>query len=151
MLIDLALSLPRDQRSVPVTRHAIRAILLALGVEQACTSDIEVALSEACTNVLRHAAPAAQYEVRLRLSDQRCVLQVVEVDRGGAGERPAILPAAETPPGDAERGRGLLLMRALVDRVGFRTLPDAGPVVSLEKQLVYDRAGQPEQRPGTSA
>jgi serine/threonine-protein kinase RsbW len=74
MLLDLALSLPRDQRSVPVTRHAIRAVLLTLGVEQACTSDIEIALSEACTNVLRHAPPAAQYEVRLRLSEQRCLL-----------------------------------------------------------------------------
>ena len=30
MRLDLAWSLPRDQRSVPVTRHAVRAILTAL-------------------------------------------------------------------------------------------------------------------------
>ena len=32
---------------------------------------------------------------------------------------------------------GLLLMRALVDRVAFTTLDEHGTVVSLEKRLVY--------------
>jgi serine/threonine-protein kinase RsbW len=148
MRLDLALALPRDQRSVPVTRHAVSAVLLTLGVAEACRSDIEVALSEACTNVIEHAPPAAEYEVRLELRDHHCVLQVVEAEAGEVPTlRRGLAPAGE-PVDDAERGRGLLLMRALVDRVGFRLQPGTGPVVSLEKQLVYDRAGQP---PGASA
>jgi serine/threonine-protein kinase RsbW len=143
MRLDLALALPRDQRSVPVTRHAVRAILATLGVTQACTSDVEVALSEACTNVLEHAPPAAQYEVRLHLSDDRCLLRVVEVQPGQASRVRGGLPADGAPAPEAEHGRGLLLMRALVDRVGFRLLPGAGPVVSLEKRLTYDSAGHP--------
>jgi len=47
-----ALSLPRDHRSVPVARHLVRAGMLILGVDEDCTNDVEVALSEACTNVL---------------------------------------------------------------------------------------------------
>jgi serine/threonine-protein kinase RsbW len=150
MRLDLALSLPRDQQSVPVTRHAVRAVLTTLGVTEACTSDVEVALSEACTNVLEHAPPAAQYEVRLRLTDARCVLQVVEAEPGPR-DRPLPDLAPRSAPADAERGRGLLLMRALVDRVGFRLLPGAGPVVSLEKRLVYDPAAKPGRRPGAPA
>jgi len=103
-----------------------------MGVTEACTSDVEVALSEACTNVLQHAPPAAQYEVRLQLTDDRCVLQVVEVQPDHASRHRRDLPADGAPASEAEHGRGLLLMRALVDRVGFRLLPGSGPVVSLE-------------------
>ncbi len=48
---------------------------------------------------------------------------------------------AEPPDGEVERGRGLVLMRALVDRVGFAPLEERGTVVSLEKRLDYTDPG----------
>ena len=147
MQLELALSLPRDGRSVPVARHVVRAGMLTIGVDEDCTHDIEVALSEACTNVLQHGDPAAKYEIRLRLEADRCVLQVSEVGRGPAGTSGRELPSS-APDGKAEHGRGLFLMRALVDRVGFRLLPGAGSVVSLEKRLVYATAERSDAEPG---
>jgi hypothetical protein len=41
---------------------------------------------------------------------------------------------------DAESGRGLMLMRALVDNVAFRSEPRAGAVVHMVKTLRFDRA-----------
>jgi anti-sigma regulatory factor (Ser/Thr protein kinase) len=62
-------------------------------------------------------------------------LRVVDV-----GERPGHLrldTPIDPPAGEIEHGRGLLLMRALVDRVGFAEVEERGTVVSLEKRLVY--------------
>ncbi len=135
----LAVSLPHERRSVPIARHVVRAAMANLGVTPTCVHDIEVALSEACTNVLEHAGAPDEYEVRLQVDDDRCVLRVVDV-----GERPGRLVLempAEPPDGEVERGRGLVLMRALVDRVGFAPLEERGTVVSLEKRLDYTDPG----------
>jgi serine/threonine-protein kinase RsbW len=140
------LSLPRERRSVPVARHLVRAALRTLGVDADCTHDVEVALSEACTNVLQHGDPAADYELRLQLNAERCRLRVVEVGRGAAGAF-AQQPPGRAPDGEAEHGRGLLVMRALVDRVGFRRLAGAGSVVSLEKRLTSAGAQPGDQQP----
>lgn len=138
MQLEFALSLPREHRSVAVARHLVRAAMLTLGVDTDCANDVEVALSEACTNVLQHGDPVADYEVRLQLDAERCLLRVIEVGRGAGEDAFAQVPPGRSTPDDrAERGRGLLVMRALMDRVGFRLLPGAGSVVSLEKRLTY--------------
>jgi len=134
--LELALSLRRDGRSVLVARHVVRAAMDAIGVTEGCTHDLEVALSEACTNVIQHADPAGEYQVRLQLAEQRCLLRVTEASGGLVGEF-GQQPPDTVPAGDAEHGRGLVLMRALVDRVGFRLLPGVGAVVWLEKRLTY--------------
>ena len=54
MRISFSLSLPRDSATVPVVRRICRDALDVLGVEDECTSAIQLAVSEACTNVLKH-------------------------------------------------------------------------------------------------
>jgi len=56
--------------------------------------------------------------------------------------------APSHPTSNAEHGRGLVLTRALMDRVGFRLVPGAGSVVSLEKRLTYTDTERPDQAPG---
>jgi serine/threonine-protein kinase RsbW len=139
MRLELAVALPHEGRSVPIARHIVRAAMANLGVTATCVHDIEVALSEACTNVLQHAGASDEYEVRLLVDDDRCVLRVVDV-----GEIPGrlLLNVSAEPPGvDVEHGRGLLLMRTLVDRVGFASVEERGTVVSLEKRLIYAEPG----------
>jgi serine/threonine-protein kinase RsbW len=133
MRLELTVVLPHERRSVPIARHIIRAAMADLGVSSSCVYDIEVALSEACTNVVQHAGVEDKYEVRLNVEDDRFVLRVVDV-----GENPDRLRIPSAPPGaELEHGRGLLLMRTLVDTVGFDSFREQGTVVSLEKQLDY--------------
>jgi serine/threonine-protein kinase RsbW len=131
MEIALTLRLPRDRLSVSVVRHIIRRAIEEIGVDPDCAHDIELSLSEACTNVLLHSGQGDAYDVRLLLEDERCEIQVTDVGRGFEAAR---LPS---PSPDAERGRGLLLMTALTDRLRFRVRPHDGTVVSMEKELVY--------------
>lgn len=53
MEIKLTLSLPRDEISIPVVRRVRTQAMRALGVLDRCTHDIEIALTEACANVLQ--------------------------------------------------------------------------------------------------
>jgi anti-sigma regulatory factor (Ser/Thr protein kinase) len=62
---------------------------------------------------------------------------VVEVVPEISGISESESTGSSAPDGLAEHERGLLLMRALVDRVGFQLLPGVGSVVALEKRLSY--------------
>ena len=121
--------------------------LSTLGVEPDCTSDIEVALTEACTNVLDHVGEDDEYDVTMRVKGDLCVIEVIDTGHG--------FDAAHAGPRDAEltaeEGRGIQLMRALVDRVRFVNRED-GTIVHLEKDISWTatRAGQ-GARPGLSA
>jgi serine/threonine-protein kinase RsbW len=133
MDISLALTLPRDEQTVPVARHIVRNAMEQVGVEEACVYDVELALSEACTNVLLHSGPGDQFVVRLDLEDRLGLIRVIDVGRGFDSTK---LQSAD-PALEAERGRGLGLMQALVDRVDFTSRAEAGTIVTLEKVLTY--------------
>jgi serine/threonine-protein kinase RsbW len=131
MEITLSLTLPRDAESVPVGRHVVKAAMENVGVADDCVHDIEVAVSEACGNVLRHSGPGDEYELSFRLDKQVCTLRVVDTGHGFD------CTTLAEGPGDhsAERGRGISLMHALVDKVRFESKPEAGTIVHLEKSL----------------
>jgi len=133
MEIKLTLALPRDELSVPVVRRILSSSLDTLGINQSTISDIELALTEACTNVLDHAHGEEEYEVSAGIDGEQCVIEVI--DRGEGFESGA-QGLTEAEP-QAEDGRGIQLMRALVDRVEFVSKPAVGTVVHLEKQLAW--------------
>jgi serine/threonine-protein kinase RsbW len=137
MELSLALTLPRDEQTVPVARHIVRNAMEQVGVEETCIYDVELALSEACTNVLLHSGPGDQFIVRLDLEDRLGVIRVVDVGHGFDSAR----LDSEDPASEAERGRGLGLMQAMVDRVDFTSRPEAGTIVTLEKVLTVRDEG----------
>jgi serine/threonine-protein kinase RsbW len=139
--IKFTLQLPRDALSVPIVRRVLKASMLTLGVADECLTDIELALTEACTNVLDHATPGDDYQVVAGLDDSCCVIEVVDTGHGFDADH---LGLVEADP-SAEEGRGIQLIRALVDRVHFRSRPERGMIVHFEKQLHFV-AGSPLQR-----
>ena len=133
----LAICLPRDQLSVPVIRHLVRHALDQVGVVPEVSNDIELALTEACTNVLDHSGPGDAYEVTVTIRADRCELRVVDV---GHGFDHTNIRGTAQAGGDlaAERGRGLGLMHALVDHIELVSEPEAGTLVRLVKRLSFD-------------
>ena len=133
----MALTLPREEQTVPMARHIVRNAMQQAGIDETCVYDVELALSEACTNVLLHSGPGDQYIVRLDLEDELGVLRIVDAGHGFDSARvPDALP-------EAERGRGLGMMEALVDRVDFISRPEVGTIVTIEKELRYTNGAQP--------
>ncbi len=131
--LDLSLSLPRESGSVPVVRRLAAQALRAFGVTGEDIDDVQLAISEACANVIDHAADTDTYEVKVELAANRCAITVV--DQGGGFDATVVPGFAEV---SAEAGRGVALMRALVDNLAFRSEPLAGAVVHMVKNLSYD-------------
>ena len=152
MEIKLTLALPRDALSVPVVRRILKSSMDVLGVDEDVTADVEVALTEAATNVLKHAGEGDSYEVSAGIDGQMVVIEIV--DRGVGFDATELGHGAASD--GAEEGRGIQLMRELVDQVTFERHDSHGTVVHLEKRLEWDEdsvirkltEGQPDTEHG---
>ena len=79
MDMKFCLAFQREALSVPVTRRVLGDILRAVGVDEDSVSDILLAATEACSNVLRHGGPRATgYAVVVTIGATRCVVEVSE-------------------------------------------------------------------------
>lgn len=142
--LEMTVSLPRQSHSVPVIRQLAAQILRAFGVAASSIHDVELAISEACANVIQHALDSEGYEVGIELAADRCAITVL--DRGEGFDASQV---HEQDDIDAESGRGLSLMAALVDNLNFVSEPKVGAVVHMVKQLDYDRT-HPFHRTGAA-
>ena len=131
MQLTMVLCLPRDEETVGLARRALASSLAQLGVSPECIHDIELAISEACTNVIKHAQPGEEYEVSLEVDDDLAVMRITDAGRGFDWH------SSPGPDLTAEEGRGIAIMRAVVDRLKFEAKPEAGTIVHLEKVLDF--------------
>jgi serine/threonine-protein kinase RsbW len=128
--IAFSVRLPVDAQSVPLVRGLLRQALEHLGVAADGIDDILLALTEACANVVQHAGDHDEYQVDVAIDDRVCRISVLD---DGDGFDPEAVGDDQRSP--LEGGRGLQLMRALVDRLAFRETEDGRHGVFLEKEL----------------
>ena len=124
--ITYSIHLPSDVASVPVARSMCRANLALVKVEQQSIDDVALALTEACTNAVLHAA-ARSYVVDVVVDGDLCQIDVCDEGRGMKDRAAA--------NSEREGGRGLDLMETLVDTLNFRQREKRGTLVSFSKQL----------------
>jgi serine/threonine-protein kinase RsbW len=127
MVSTASLDLPTSKWTVPVARHVLDGLLDDAGVAVAISDDLAVALSEACTNAVRHASSGASYQVEICVDETRCTMEIR--DRG-PGFDPSLV---RTPARDSDGCRGLFIMRALVDQVRIEMLRPHGMKVAMVK------------------
>ena len=138
MRISVRLDLPREADSVPAVRRLLRCALSTFRVDRQDGDDLELALTEACANVVRHAAGADGIEVRLDVAEDRCAIDVA--DNGAGFDASTVLD----PGVHSERGRGLFLIKALSDNVRMQSTPPRGSLIHFEKSFAL--AGGPAPR-----
>jgi serine/threonine-protein kinase RsbW len=129
--VHFSVRLPTDAQSVPLVRGLLRQALTYLGVAETGIQEIVLALTEACANVVQHAGEHEEYQVDIAIDDEVCRISVVD---DGDGFDP-VATALEQERSPLDPGRGLLLMRALVDRLDFVQDADGRHRVTLEKSL----------------
>jgi anti-sigma regulatory factor (Ser/Thr protein kinase) len=104
---DVRLTLPARPENVAVIRHVLGAFAEALRLPPDLVEDMRLAVTEACTNVVRHAydVPAqGTIDVVIRPNDDR--LEVIVSDQGAG-----ICPSSDV----AGPGLGLPMIAALAD------------------------------------
>jgi serine/threonine-protein kinase RsbW len=113
---DLHLTLPARAENIAVIRHALAALGDALGLPEGVTNDMRLAVTEACTNVVRHAYGSGQGAMDVDVRPRDEALEVVVSD-SGRGMGPS--------PDKAGPGLGLPLIAALTDSLDIEC-PGAG-------------------------
>jgi anti-sigma regulatory factor (Ser/Thr protein kinase) len=111
------LSLPARPDSLGVIRHVLGAFAEALRLPPDLVEDIRLAVTEAATNVVRHAYDGDEGPIDVVVRPSRNRLEIVISDRGRG-------MAAST---DVEGpGLGLPLIAALADSVELQEIPADG-------------------------
>ena len=128
----LVLRLPRDAASVSLTRRVLEAALVSLGVSDDCRADVQLALSEACTNVIRHAVPSQSYQVQVGFDERRCTIEVLD---DGPGIELATAATMASPLD--EHGRGLRIIALVADEVEVRRRRPHGTLLRFVKRLTF--------------
>jgi serine/threonine-protein kinase RsbW len=123
------LDLPREADSVPTVRRLLRSALAVLHIDNEAQDDLEIAVTEACSNVVRHAGGAEMFEVCLDVAENHCSIDVR--DNGAGFDPDQVGPAG---PG-SESGRGLALIKALGENVRMHSVPKHGSLIHFEKSF----------------
>lgn len=131
MEVNIGVCLPRDAETVPLVRTAIAHTLRIFGVDEDCIYEVGLAVSEACANVIDHAATEDEYEVAVHVNEKRCSIDVK--DTGGGFDASSLTDIM--PSSDSARGRGVAIMRAVMDNVDLTSSPEAGTIVHLVRTL----------------
>jgi serine/threonine-protein kinase RsbW len=120
----VALTIPARPEFVVLSRLALTGLARTRGLTEELVADLKLALTEACSNSVRHAYDEGRdgvVEIRYELGDDR--LQIEVADEGN-GFDPEVVAAAEKDLD--EGGLGLAIIRALTDELSIGARPRGG-------------------------
>ena len=109
MHLTVAVELPPQTWTAALSRRILGELLDLAAVASTVQDDLAVAVTEACSNVVRHAPTGGLYRLSVKVDDDHCVIEVSDTGPGFDASPP------RHTSGDRDGGRGVLLMSALVD------------------------------------
>lgn len=127
------IGVPARVDALSAVREEACSVIARLRVTDSSLFDIKVALGEALANAVRHGSPAGELDsiaVTIEGYEDRVILKVVDSGSGFDGVQ------ADSDDIYASGGRGIMFMRALMDRVEFECLPTGGTAVTLVKHRI---------------
>jgi serine/threonine-protein kinase RsbW len=142
-------------------RRVLGDTLSRLGIDETCVNDLLLAVTEACTNVLRHAGPGRRYELVAHVGTKRCVLEVLDSGRGfdpakanrgrrrragfrrsvrpvGMLRRNRTAPAHAAPSSPATLRNRITRSRQLARERAIAELPESGRGLAIMRACVDD-------------
>jgi len=120
---DVKLTVPAVPENVAVVRHVLGAFAESMRLPDELIEDLRLAVTEACTNVVRHAYPAGEpgaVEISIEPREDRVRIVVADTGRG-------IGTSADT----SGPGLGLPLIAAIADSIDLQSAPGGGSRVAM--------------------
>lgn len=131
--VKISLVLPGIPEFVSVARLTLSGIANRMGFNVDAIEDLKVAVSEACTNAMKHGCNLEKdsYHVDYFVSNDKLIIDVRDKGRGFSvaevGEPDLVNPK--------ENGLGLYIIRTLMDEVEVTSTNEEGTVIRMIKQL----------------
>jgi serine/threonine-protein kinase RsbW len=120
----VALTVPARAEFIALGRLALTGLARTRALPAEIVADLKLALTEACSNSVRHAYDEGRegvVEIRYELSDDRFAIQVTD---DGSGFDPETLERAQEDLD--EGGLGIAIIRALTDELEIGVRPEGG-------------------------
>jgi serine/threonine-protein kinase RsbW len=118
---NVSLTIPAKPEYIALCRLALAGIARIGDLEEETVADLKLALTEACSNSVKHAYASGRggvVEVRYELDGDRLVVEVVDQ---GDGFDPAVVESMERA--DDEGGLGIAIIRAVTDELDIGSTP----------------------------
>ena len=145
-LVDMEIS--GNPRSLSLVRRVLSSCVLSHNFRSQLLNDVKLAVSEACTNVIKHAFhfdETKKFDLTIQVSSQFYYVQVIYEDRKFD---PRAIPVPDLDH-IHEGGLGVYIMRNIMDLVEFSTDPPTGTVVLRMVKMIdhiVDSGGPDENR-----
>lgn len=119
----LDLRLPAETASLPVVRQAVRSLGEAVRADREALEDAELAVSEACANVIEHAYAGNPGTLEVTLQPHAAEMTITVSDRGLG------MPVDPSPP--ARGGLGLAMIDSIARKLEIRPGAERGTDVCM--------------------
>ena len=129
----VALTIPARPEFIALGRLALTGLARTRALSQEVVADLKLALTEACSNSVRHAYDEGRLgvvQIRYELSPDKFV---IEVDDEGSGFDPQTIERAQEDLD--EGGLGIAIIRALTDELEIGSRPEGGSRLRFTKLL----------------
>jgi serine/threonine-protein kinase RsbW len=123
--------------SLPIVSDSITKVLKGIGADERSIFEVQMAVDEACTNIIKHAYSGAKGPITVicELVDDEFVVTIR--DRGKPFD-PSSVPAPDLHADLGERrvgGLGIYFMRKMMDEVSYSLDAEGGNELTMRKKL----------------
>lgn len=132
------LKLPSETDNLEIIREVVSKVASKVGFTTDDVSKIELAVDEACTNVIKHAydGNSKNYiEVEIEIENNKFTVIVTDRGKGFNPKRIKVPDMKEYLEEMRVGGLGIYLMESLMDKVDFKIKPGVKNQVKLIKYL----------------
>lgn len=130
---NIELNIPCREAYASVARMQAEAIARRLRFDEEKVQDIKVAVGEACGNAIEHGSSRNGVDIHYHIMPGSLSVEVKDYGQGFTPPKPG---EADLPLDIfSERGRGMYIMQALMDKVDVQSAPGEGTLIVLDKKM----------------
>ncbi|MFH1453702.1 MAG: ATP-binding protein [Armatimonadota bacterium] len=128
---NIELNIPCREAYAAVARMQAESLARRLRFDEEKVQDIKLAVGEACANAIEHGSSRNGVDVHYHITPSNLIVEVKDYGRGFTPPEEGIdLPLDLF----SERGRGLYIMKALMDKVDVKSQVGEGTLLVLNKE-----------------
>lgn len=135
------LKVPSSTENLAMIRDFVSSIGVRAGLSAKEVGKVELAVDEACANVIEHAyGPDVVKEVSIRATIDETSILIEVVDTGKGFDPSSILPKTvdELVASRKSGGLGMRLMKTVMDEVHYEVIPGEKNELRMRKMLKRD-------------
>ena len=132
------LKIPSQSDNLAIIRDVVAKVASRVGFDTDEASKIELAVDEACTNVIKHAYTNnsnQMIEVSIKVDQKKLIITVADKGKGFDPDKIKLPDLNESIKEGRKGGLGLCLIKTLMDKVEFEIKPGSKNKVKMIKYI----------------